>query len=90
MAGITNAIEDLISSILGIFHSLFNTVFASLEGVGAVFATFVSSVFDLGSALIGFILSNIVVIGILAAAFVGYTAYLNRQGKTVTTTKKKA
>jgi len=71
MASIVDSLTSLISSILNAILSAFQYVFA-------VFQNLLSAVIDLVQKFAGFILGNIVIIGILAAAVIGYGAY-NRQ-----------
>jgi len=44
----------------------------------------VQSILGLFQGLIAFLLNNIVIIGVIIAGFVGYSAYQQRQHKTVT------
>ncbi|MCJ1411402.1 hypothetical protein MMC19_005491 [Ptychographa xylographoides] len=83
MTGITSSISALISSIIQIFTSILNTILNGVQSVAAVAGTLVKDVFDLASGLVGFLLGNIVIIGVLIAAFVGYTVYQQRQGKSL-------
>jgi len=88
MTGILTSISNLLQSILDVFTSLFNTLFSSIQGVFALAATAVQSVLGLFQGLIGFLLNNIVIIGVIIAGFVGYSAYQQRQHKTVTGKKQ--
>jgi len=85
MTGITSAISDLISSILGIFTNVFSTLFAGVEGVFATFGTLLTSVFDLLQGFIGFVLGNLFILGILAVGLMGYVVYSQRKGKSIKT-----
>ncbi|MCJ1392890.1 hypothetical protein MMC18_005762 [Xylographa bjoerkii] len=95
MSSILQSLRDLAASIVGLFASVLQTVvgiFTSLvrafvsgvEAVFGLFGTLGKDAFDLVSGLVGFLLGNIVIIGVLVAAFVGYTMYQQRQGKSVT------
>ncbi|MCJ1477803.1 hypothetical protein MMC13_006476 [Lambiella insularis] len=95
MAGIVESIGNIISSIMGLFASIFQTIldiFASIfhaiisaiQSVFSVIGTLGRDLVDLMSGLVGFLLGNIVIIGVLIAAFVGYTVFQQRQGKSVT------
>ncbi|MCJ1263499.1 hypothetical protein MMC22_003369 [Lobaria immixta] len=75
MSSIVSSVSDLISSIFEVFRSIFATIISALDSVLAVFTNLVRSVFDLMSGLVGFVLGNIVIIGVIIAAYVGYTAY---------------
>ena len=57
MTGIVSALQDLVSSILSVFHSIFNTLFSALEGVAAVFGTSVEAIFNLFRSLLAFFIS---------------------------------
>ncbi|MCJ1300468.1 hypothetical protein MMC08_003265 [Hypocenomyce scalaris] len=90
MTGITSSLSNLLGSILDIFRSILNTLLSSLQGVGAVCVTSLSSIFDLAKGLFEFLLGNIVIIAVLVVAFVGYTAFQQRQGRGVAGGKKNA
>ncbi|KAI9859191.1 MAG: hypothetical protein M1824_003877 [Vezdaea acicularis] len=79
MTGITSAIESLVASIVGIFQSILGTIVALGQSVLAVGATFVTSLLQLARSLLDFVLSNILVFGVLGAAFVAYVALQQRQ-----------
>ncbi|MCJ1405572.1 hypothetical protein MMC11_008800 [Xylographa trunciseda] len=94
MASILASVRDLLASIVGLFTSVLQTivnifasavraVVAGVEAVFGLFGTLGKDAFDLVSGLVGFLLGNIVIIGVLAAAFVGYTVYQQRQGRSV-------
>jgi len=89
MTGITSSIANLLQSIWDVFASLVNTLLSGVQGVFALVATAVHSVVDLMSGLVGFLLGNIVIIGVLVAAFVGYSAYQQKSGRTVGGSSKK-
>ncbi len=115
MTGILASINNLIQSILGIFTSILNTIFSSVQGVFAVSGTLVQDLVNMFRGLLGFLMSayspvlclrpelrdagvwanfpfpsadNIIIIGVLVAGFVGYSAYQQKQHKTVTGKKQ--
>ncbi|KAI4097985.1 MAG: hypothetical protein LQ339_006646 [Xanthoria mediterranea] len=96
MSSITSSLNNLISSFLDILKSIFNTFYSALETVFATASSLLSSIVDLFSGFVGFVLDhrpwkankvrrkptgNIVIIGLLVAAFVGYSAYQQKQGR---------
>jgi len=85
MTGITSAVTNLFSSLLGVITYILNVILAVFQSSFAVLATGLQDIFGLVKWLAGFILSNILVIGLLGAAFVAYTAYQQRQGRPVST-----
>ncbi|MCJ1282327.1 hypothetical protein MMC26_001650 [Xylographa opegraphella] len=94
MSSILSSIRALLASIIDLFVSVIQTaagivtgalgaVVSGIEAVFGLFGTLGKDAFDLVSGLVGFLLGNIVIIGVLVAAFVGYTVYQQRQGKSV-------
>ncbi|MCJ1294146.1 hypothetical protein MMC34_005703 [Xylographa carneopallida] len=94
MSSILSSLRALLSSIVGLvasvlqtiahlFTSALNLVVSGVEAVFGLFGTLGRDAFDLVSGLVGFLLGNIVIIGVLVAAFVGYTVFQQRQGKSV-------
>ncbi|KAL8915664.1 MAG: hypothetical protein Q9172_006782 [Xanthocarpia lactea] len=81
MSSITSSLSNLVSSFLDILKSIFLTFYSALETVFATASSLLHSIADLFSGLVGFILGNIVIIGFLVAAFVGYSAYQQKQGR---------
>lgn len=120
MSSITSSLNNLISSFLDILKSIFNTFYSALETVFATASSLLSSIVDLFSGFVGFVLGtypplpilpfpstpislyrktkdhrpwerltkyggnptgNIVIIGLIVAAFVGYSAYQQKQGR---------
>ncbi|KAK4696898.1 hypothetical protein P7C71_g1093, partial [Lecanoromycetidae sp. Uapishka_2] len=75
MSGIVDGLSNLVSSIFEIFQGIFNTIFSAIQSVFGLAGDLISSIFDLMSGVVGFILGNIVIIGIIVAGFVGYSAY---------------
>ncbi|KAK1976075.1 hypothetical protein LZ30DRAFT_604172 [Colletotrichum cereale] len=97
---VTNAVQDLFSSIYELLSSIFNafyhvlqTLFNTIIGFFTGIVNLISDVFSGAIDVVGglgkFILSNFVIIGVIAAggyAYVHYTA----QGRQVTAGKKTA
>ncbi|KAL8791711.1 MAG: hypothetical protein Q9195_005718 [Heterodermia aff. obscurata] len=75
MSSITSSLSSLLHSILDIFRSILETLLHFLQTVFATAQNLVASTIDLAGGLVHFILSNIIIIGVLIAAYVGYTAY---------------
>ncbi|KAK0515224.1 hypothetical protein JMJ35_002603 [Cladonia borealis] len=102
MAGIFDGLTNLISSILEIFQGILSTILSAFQSVFSIiqnllssilglFQNLISSVFDLMSGAVGFVLGNIVIIGVLVAAYVGYSAYTQKnRGGGITGGKKRA
>lgn len=89
MAGITSAIENLISALIGILTSIVNSIIALLQAVVGIFATVALSGVELVKSLATFLLSNIVIIAVVAAAYFGYQLFVNRRGAPRVTAGKK-
>ncbi|KAL8679714.1 MAG: hypothetical protein Q9186_004032 [Xanthomendoza sp. 1 TL-2023] len=81
MSSITTSLSNLLSSFLEILRSILSTFYSALETVFATASSLISSIIDLFSGAVGFVLGNIVIIGFLVAAFVGYSAYQQKQGR---------
>ncbi|KAL8789753.1 MAG: hypothetical protein Q9213_001004 [Squamulea squamosa] len=81
MSSITSSLNNLLSSILDILKSILATFYSAFQTLFSTTSSLLNSIVDLCSGLFGFILSNIVIIGFLIAAFVGYSAYQQKQGR---------
>ncbi|KAI4231639.1 MAG: hypothetical protein L6R40_007672 [Gallowayella cf. fulva] len=81
MSSITTSLSNLLSSFLDIIRSIFLTFYSALETVFTTASSLISSIVDLFSGAVGFIFGNIAIIGVLVAAFVGYSAYQQKQGR---------
>ncbi|KAG7007608.1 hypothetical protein G7Y79_00009g027170 [Physcia stellaris] len=75
MANATDSLTSLLTSILDIFRSIIETLFHTIQTVFATAQNLISSTVDLAGGVVQFVLSNVVIIGVLIAAYVGYTAY---------------
>ncbi|KAL8747881.1 MAG: hypothetical protein Q9184_007541 [Pyrenodesmia sp. 2 TL-2023] len=78
---ITSSLSDLFHSFLSILRNILSTFYHAIETVFATASSLISSLADLMRGFLGFILSNIVIIGFLVAAFVGYSAYQQNLGR---------
>ncbi|EWC47479.1 hypothetical protein DRE_00447 [Drechslerella stenobrocha 248] len=68
------------------------SVVAVFTSILALFQTAVVSLFDLAKSFISFLLSNILILSVIAVALVGYTALTQRQaaaGPGIGVTRKK-
>jgi len=85
MSSLASGISNLFSSLFEILGGILNSVFSAVQSVFGLAQDLISSIFDLMSGLVGFVLCNIVIIGVLVAAYVGYSAYRQKnQGGGVT------
>jgi len=97
---LTTAISDFVKSIFELFASFFQTLFALIQTILMTVYNFVTSVLQLGAdsfkgvfdifgGVANFLLSNILLIGLIAAGGYGYLVYQKRQGNTVQVQGKK-
>ncbi|KAL9132715.1 MAG: hypothetical protein Q9175_006112 [Cornicularia normoerica] len=78
LSGIVNGVISALQSVFGLARDVITSIFDMVAGL-------VTSIFDLMSGLVGFVLGNIVIIGVLVAVYVGYSAYRQKnQGGGVT------
>jgi len=100
MSSIFQSLSDLVVSIFEVVSSIFKTVFDlfynAIAMVGHLFAgilnmalEFFRGIIELAGGIGKFLLGNILVIGVLVAAFFGFTEYQRRQGRTVKVGDKK-
>ncbi len=95
MAGLTDSLSSVISSIFATIRAIFETLFHSIQSVFALVQNAVMSVVDLAGGIVNFVLGtslpynpmpssiacavliqtigHVVIIGVLIAAYVGYT-----------------
>ncbi|KAL8920635.1 MAG: hypothetical protein Q9208_006117 [Pyrenodesmia sp. 3 TL-2023] len=78
---ITSSLSDLLSSFLSIIRNILSSFYHAFETVFATASSLVASIADLMRGFVGFIFGNIVIIGFLIAAFVGYSAYQQQSGR---------
>ncbi|PSR84148.1 hypothetical protein BD289DRAFT_409845 [Coniella lustricola] len=84
------SVYELFASVIGAIASVINTIITAIlnffSGVINLFADVFKGAIDVVGGVGSFILSNIVVIGVIAAGYVIYTR--QQQGKPVVPTKK--
>ncbi|KAK6509717.1 hypothetical protein TWF481_004448 [Arthrobotrys musiformis] len=78
MPSLTSSVENFVSAIFGIFRNIIDSIFAVFTSILALFQTAVVSVFDLAKSFLNFLLSNILILSVLAVGFVLYTATLQK------------
>ncbi|MCJ1256280.1 hypothetical protein MMC24_004101 [Lignoscripta atroalba] len=90
MSSITTSLSNLLTSILDIFRSLIAIFFSGIQSLFSIFSTLVNDITSLATGAVGFVLNNIVIIGILIAAAVGFSAYQQNTGRRAAGGKKRA
>jgi len=80
MAGITSSLESLISSIVGVFRTLLESIFSFFQAIFVIIINMFKSVIDLVGGFLGFILSNIVILGLFVGGYYVYQNYVVRSG----------
>ncbi|KAF8971548.1 hypothetical protein BDZ97DRAFT_1787055 [Flammula alnicola] len=89
MASVMQPLSKFVNSLMGIFVSLMNSVFAVFQAIFALGANIVNSVLaimkhlvtmvmELFSGIFGFIAANFVAIAVLGGAYYIYTVYQSR------------
>ncbi|KAF2705285.1 hypothetical protein K504DRAFT_494195 [Pleomassaria siparia CBS 279.74] len=100
MSSIVNSLTDLFKAIIGVFWSFFTTaahlventgifVFKSAEGVVNLILEFFKGLVELAGGIIQFIVGNLIVLGLIAAAGFAFLQYQRKQGNTVQVGNKK-
>ncbi|CAF9922196.1 hypothetical protein IMSHALPRED_005612 [Imshaugia aleurites] len=85
MSSLISGLENLVSSLFEILTGILNSVVSAIQSVFGLARDLIASIFDLMSGVVGFVLGNIVIIGLLVAAYVGYSAYRQKnQGGGIT------
>ncbi|KAF2119648.1 hypothetical protein BDV96DRAFT_684192 [Lophiotrema nucula] len=82
MSSIVQSVSDLVKSFFEVIYSLFATAVN-------VVVNFFQSLVDLAGGLVQFIFSNILILGVIAAAVFGFLQYQRSQGNTVKVGNKK-
>ncbi|KAF6230857.1 hypothetical protein HO173_010973 [Letharia columbiana] len=91
MSSVTTGISNLLSSLFEILTGIVRSVFSAVQSVFGLARDLIASIFDLMSGLVGFVLGNIVIIGVLVAVYVGYSAYRQKnQGGGITAGTKRS
>ncbi|TVY14079.1 hypothetical protein LARI1_G007843 [Lachnellula arida] len=88
VSSIFHAFTAVLGSIVAVFQSIFNAFLGVIQTAFAAVGTAISGLAQTFEGLVKFLLSNIVVIGVLVAGFAGYTYYQRSQGRAATTNKK--
>ncbi|KAF8168316.1 hypothetical protein B0H34DRAFT_685078 [Crassisporium funariophilum] len=94
MPSVVNAISNFAASIVGIFVSLFNSVFAVFHAIFALGADIVNSVLtvvkhmvsmvlELFQGVLGFIAANFIAIAVIGGAYYLYTVYQSKNRGTI-------
>ncbi|KAF8439640.1 hypothetical protein BGX38DRAFT_1261760 [Terfezia claveryi] len=79
MTFVRSSIEPLLSSLLGFIRNTFDSIIELFRAFYTAASTAVTSAFDLFKAILSFLISNIFLMIIIGAGFLGYTVYLERQ-----------
>ncbi|KAJ4330410.1 hypothetical protein N0V87_010014 [Didymella glomerata] len=100
MSSIVKSLSDVFTSLLELVWSFFTTagelvqktasfVLKFASEVVDLFVNFFRGLVDLAGGIVGFVLGNILMLGVLAAAIFGFLQYQRNQGKTVKVGNKK-
>ena len=100
MSSIVSALSDLVSSMVEVVWSFFTTALHLVENTAqfaAKFATeivdlvinFFKGLVDLAGGLVSFLVGNVIMLAVLAAAFFGFLQYQRSQGRPVQVGNKK-
>ncbi|CAN9477518.1 unnamed protein product [Alternaria alternata] len=100
MSSIVNALSDLFKSLVELVWSFFTTAGALVQKTAQFalnFATetidlvvnFFRGLVDLAGGIVSFILGNVLMLGVVAAAVFGFLQYQRSQGRQVTVGNKK-
>ncbi|KAF2264993.1 hypothetical protein CC78DRAFT_567975 [Lojkania enalia] len=100
MSSIISSLTDLVKSVFEVIWSFFTTaghlaqrtlgfmlhIFEAAINVGI---EFLKGLVELAGGIVQFVLGNILILGIIVAAFFGYLQYQRKQGNTVRVGNKK-
>ncbi|KAI8931076.1 hypothetical protein NX059_012087 [Plenodomus lindquistii] len=100
MSSIVKAVSDLFASVVELIWSFFTTAGALVQKTAefalkfaneviALVVNFFRGLVDLAGGLVSFILGNILMLGVVAAAVFGFLQYQRSQGRTVQVGNKK-
>ncbi|KAH7383995.1 hypothetical protein BKA66DRAFT_492205 [Pyrenochaeta sp. MPI-SDFR-AT-0127] len=100
MSSIINAISDVATSLVELVWSFFTTAAHLVQNTAQFalkFATeivelvvnFFKGLVDLAGGIVSFVVGNLLMLGVLAAAVVGFLQYQRSQGRQVTVGNKK-
>ncbi|KAL1652222.1 hypothetical protein SLS58_000349 [Diplodia intermedia] len=90
MTGIIQSLENLVSSFFALIGNVLNGILSAFQSVAAVIFTFFQQLAGLVQDALSFLLHNIVILGIVAAAVFAFFALQQRQGGGAIGQKKRA
>ncbi|CAN9468554.1 unnamed protein product [Alternaria alternata] len=100
MSSIVNALSDLFKSLVELVWSFFTTAGALVQKTAQFALNFATEIIDLvvnffrrlvdlAGGIVSFILGNVLMLGVVAAAVFGFLQYQRSQGRQVTVGNKK-
>ncbi|KAF3041276.1 hypothetical protein E8E12_001746 [Didymella heteroderae] len=100
MSSIVKSLSDVFTSLVELIWSFFTTAGELVQKTASfalkfasevveLFVNFFRGLVDLAGGIVGFVLGNILMLGVLAAAIFGFLQYQRNQGKTVKVGNKK-
>ncbi|KAF1931250.1 uncharacterized protein M421DRAFT_417901 [Didymella exigua CBS 183.55] len=100
MTSIVKSLSDVFTSLVELVWSFFTTAGELVQTTASFALKFVSEIFellmnffrglfDLAGGIVGFVLGNVLMLGVLAVAIFGFLQYQRNQGKTVKVGNKK-
>ncbi|OJD40810.1 uncharacterized protein BKCO1_1000134 [Diplodia corticola] len=90
MTGIVQSLENLVSSFFALIGNLLNGILSAFQSVVAVIFTFFQQLAGLAQDAVSFLLHNIVILGVIAAAVFAFFALQQRQSGGTIGQKKRA
>jgi len=81
MTGIFSSISSLVEGLVQTITGILNTALSAVQGALAAVASVFAGLAGIAKNLVELVLGNIVIIGVLVAALVGYTAMQQRRGR---------
>ncbi|GFZ44132.1 hypothetical protein JCM24511_01853 [Saitozyma sp. JCM 24511] len=72
LSGVFHTVEGLVQSVLAVIQSIFNIIFSVFHGAFTVVWDLIESLAKLVGASAHFVISNIVILGLIAVVFVIY------------------
>ncbi|KAF1849034.1 uncharacterized protein K460DRAFT_279658 [Cucurbitaria berberidis CBS 394.84] len=100
MSSIVNALSDVVSSLVELVWSFFTTAGNLIQNTAQFALKFVTEILDLvvsffrglvdlAGGLVSFVLGNVLILGVVAAAVFAFLQYQRSQGRTVAVGNKK-
>ncbi|CAF9918338.1 MAG: hypothetical protein GOMPHAMPRED_001493 [Gomphillus americanus] len=83
MASIISALQDIVAGILNFIQAIISTIMSTISGTFSVAGSTVKEGTHATGNLIDLVLSNIIPIGVVIAALVGFSAYQQSRGRAV-------